>query len=440
MSVKYQSEKWTIEVDRELVVNSLIVNYNELFTNARKIAAELSKSDDVEFSLYNIDGIKVHSAVLYTGRIGSLINFIDLENNALLSGANISTVFRFTYNPELFLIKNFLLSVSKVVYDIAIYIPIDEIDDIEHSFSRVLLLLKSENSNIFQQIEDINLEIENLSNLLFRQVYRRNAGDFDDSLFAAINKDYSFVSTSLQRVQELYKMRETKIKLEEDLQKTEILKDQVIRSAEEIDTLKSKLADSTQRLSNEEIKLNELFTKRELLSKVVDFDILARSCKKTSYVWASIASMFFVGLICFLLSGMHDTSSFTNVIISVRKMVPGNSVSQDLFESTIYFTYYKLLVTKVVFYSLFVFIVVVCIKNYNAQQHNYLIYAHKVSTLGSVQTLLASPETPEVRDQLVMHAATAIFSHQNTGYSSNDQDVQSPNFITNVIDGLAKKA
>ncbi len=120
-------------------------------------------------------------------------------------------------------------------------------------------------------------------------------------------------------------------------------------------------------------------------------------------------------------------------------MVKGEGKTDSLTINTIYISYYKFLITKLLLYSIFVYAIVFCIKNYNAQMHNNIINLHKANAFKSILSLLNTAKSDDGNDKLLVQATQAIFSHQQTGYNGKENESTSPNLITNVIDAVSKK-
>jgi hypothetical protein len=111
----------------------------------------------------------------------------------------------------------------------------------------------------------------------------------------------------------------------------------------------------------------------------------------------------------------------------------------DIVNKTIYFTFLKYIFTKVLLYSMIIYAIVFCTKNYNAQMHNSIINAHKSNAYKSTLSLLDTARSDEGNDKLLIQATQAIFSHQQTGYSSSESEQTSPNIISNIIETVSKK-
>lgn len=209
--------------------------------------------------------------------------------------------------------------------------------------------------------------------------------------------------------------------------------------AEEIQKIKNELANERNRLLEEEEKYNLFKQKLEVADKNVDF--LAQSNKNfnTAIFWA-IAGLAFSGfLIYFIYLNLDDYKSFSNIASDVKKVFGKDFNNNEVLNKTLVFSFIKFTLTKLMFYSILIFLLVFCIKNYNAQMHNYVINLHKANSFKSALSLIDTAKSDEGNDKILIQATQAIFSHQETGYNKNDPDSGNPNIITNVVETISKK-
>lgn len=210
--------------------------------------------------------------------------------------------------------------------------------------------------------------------------------------------------------------------------------------ANEIRKLRIELQHERDNLINEEKKFDEFKTKLEIADKQLDFQFEAENNKKAAQIWAIITGLLIFGLLIFLLCSLDSNNSLSDIAINIKKkMLEKGKKIDTLTVNTIYFTYYKFLITKIFLYSIFIYAIVFCVKNYNAQMHNKIINMHKGNALKSTLSLLNTAKSDDGNDKLLVQATQAIFSHQQTGYSGKESEPTSPNLITNIIDAASKK-
>lgn len=210
--------------------------------------------------------------------------------------------------------------------------------------------------------------------------------------------------------------------------------------ANEIRKLRIELQNERENLINEEKKFDEFKTKLEIADKQLDFQFEAETNRKAARMWAIITGLLIVFLILILFCSLDSNTCLSDIAIKIKKQMIGNGKTNDsLTINTIYFTYYKFLITKIFLYSMLIYAIVFSVKNYNAQMHNKIINMHKGNALRSTLSLLNTAKSDDGNDKLLVQATQAIFSHQQTGYSGKESEPTSPNLITNVIDSASKK-
>lgn len=217
--------------------------------------------------------------------------------------------------------------------------------------------------------------------------------------------------------------------------------DRIKAQAKEIQKLQEELQADRARLLAEEEKFNNFKTKLEIADKEFDFQQQARNNKKTALIWALIASALTAILIYILCDSLKLSDTFIQIAALVKKGLLGEKPSNndDIISKTIYFSYGKYIFTKLLLYSLLIYAITFCVKNYNAQMHNNIINTHKSNAFKSTLSLLNTARSDDGNDKLLVQATQAIFSHQQTGYSGKDSEPTSPNIFTNVIDSAIKK-
>lgn len=212
--------------------------------------------------------------------------------------------------------------------------------------------------------------------------------------------------------------------------------------AKEIQKIREELQKDRERLLAEEEKFNSFRTKLEVADKEFDFLQQASNNKRSAVVWAFIAAILTGTLIYILCDSLNVSDTFIHIANQVKKELSGATLNSnlDITTKTIYFGFCKYVFTKLVLYSVLIYAIVFCIKNYNAQMHNNIVNTHKSNAFRSTLSLLNTARSDEGNDKLLVQATQAIFSHQQSGYSGKDSEPTSPNLVTNIIDAAAKKA
>ncbi|MBK0371303.1 hypothetical protein [Flavobacterium agrisoli] len=217
-------------------------------------------------------------------------------------------------------------------------------------------------------------------------------------------------------------------------------KKKIDSEANEIRKLRIELQNERENLINEEKKFDEFKTKLEIADKQLDFQFEAESNKKAATIWAIITGILISCLLIFLFCSLDSNNNLSDIALNIKKQMSekGKNID-DITVKTIYFSYYKFLITKIFLYSIFIYAIIFCVKNYNAQMHNKIINMHKGNALKSTLSLLNTAKSDDGNDKLLVQATQAIFSHQQTGYNGKESEPPSPNLVTNVIDAATKK-
>ena len=307
--------------------------------------------------------------------------------------------------------------------------------------------------------DEILIDVRNKLSLYISR-YFKNRGEYADLLkvvntepdeewkfHQAIIKLKSIVTTLIEDIQIgdndiSVQTEEDRLRILEQAQKeAELVRERIQMEAKEIQKLREIVQNDRERLIAEEEKFNLFKTKLEVADKELDFQQQARYNKTTAYFWAIIAAVLTIVLIYILCDSLKLSNSFIYIADQVKKGLAGEKPANndDIISQTIYFSFSKYIFTKLLLYSMLIYAIVFCVKNYNAQMHNNIINTHKSNAFKSTMSLLNTARSDDGNDKLLLQATQAIFSHQQTGYSSKDSEQTSPNLVTNVIDSVAKK-
>lgn len=240
------------------------------------------------------------------------------------------------------------------------------------------------------------------------------------------------------------------IKIQTEEEKQQILS-QVRKEAEiererlqnetiEIQKIKESLLSEQQRLTEEEKKYNSFRQKLEVSTEKFDFSDEAKKNKKASVFWAMSSTILIIILFIFLNHHLTEDITISSIALNIKEKLNKDFINQqDIINKSIYIAYIKYIVTKLLLYSMLIYSIVFCVKNYNAQMHNKVINLHKANAFQSIISLLGTAKSDEGNDKLLVQATQAIFSHQNTGYSGINAEPSNPNLVTNIIDSVSKK-
>ena len=87
---------------------------------------------------------------------------------------------------------------------------------------------------------------------------------------------------------------------------------------------------------------------------------------------------------------------------------------------------------KIILFAVVSYAVLLCARQYSAAKHNATINRHKQLSLRTFDSFVAGSKADEVRDAVLLKAATAVFEHQDTGYLK--QSVSQTGSLQNVIE------
>ena len=85
----------------------------------------------------------------------------------------------------------------------------------------------------------------------------------------------------------------------------------------------------------------------------------------------------------------------------------------------------QLLTSKVLIFSVLGYILILAAKNYTAHKHNAVVNRHRQNALLTYRSLSAAADDAGTQDIVLAHAASCIFSPQETGLTSGKNDATS---------------
>jgi len=171
-------------------------------------------------------------------------------------------------------------------------------------------------------------------------------------------------------------------------------------------------------------RVNTALGQLELLKKSTDYLKETEKNIKTSRAWlgASIimTTIFFALLACFIYLDDHSE----NILLDAAS----NSFLKN-FAQYFLFAFY---ISKALLLSTLLFVLGWFLKNYRSEKHNYIVNKHKAMSLTVAISLVTNEDLPlQARMSIFNEAMNIIFSHQPSGYSSDDTGP--PNIINTLM-------
>ncbi|MCC6401260.1 MAG: hypothetical protein IT227_10910 [Flavobacteriales bacterium] len=164
-------------------------------------------------------------------------------------------------------------------------------------------------------------------------------------------------------------------------------------------------------------KATDAISKSSIIKEEEVFSRDAARFRSASWIW-----LVFVVLFCgvFFLTLTLILRNFCTEMICYQKVgeINYDGICTDCNRSVLYLEMAKAISFRVLLISFILFLVGVCVKNYYAAMHNYTINTHKANSLAAARTMLGLNLSKQGHDQLMTMAASAIFSHQSTGYNN----------------------
>lgn len=199
-----------------------------------------------------------------------------------------------------------------------------------------------------------------------------------------------------------------------------------------IEDLKSRLSAELESFEN---RYKELFQRAELIKQTDIFSIQAQECKKTSLYWllgVAFTSIALIVLLWFILKNFCFELSCYGQLSELKY----DQICKDCNKTIFYLEIVKSLSYRLLIISFIVYLINFCVKNFNASMHNHTINTHKANSLNAALALLERAKTEKGNDDIMNQAASAIFSHQPTGYSTKDPENISNKLTEKVIEKI----
>lgn len=200
---------------------------------------------------------------------------------------------------------------------------------------------------------------------------------------------------------------------EQSIQKFEYL----LKRAEEINT-----------------KINEKYEQTDSESKRI-LDNLEDAAKKTgitkhSTIFATQAKEHKTISVLWLIATIALSGFMLGIIYYLFKENPFEELLKDPVNSL---QLVQFSILKIVAFSILSYLIILCIKNYNAHRHNYIINIFKKNALATFQTFIDSTSDDQIKNTILLETTRAIFSQNSSGYLKHESDDSSPNRIIEVV-------
>lgn len=95
-----------------------------------------------------------------------------------------------------------------------------------------------------------------------------------------------------------------------------------------------------------------------------------------------------------------------------------------------------LLLSKITLFSFYTLLIYQVIKNYNAQNHQYILNKHRANCLLVYEELALAANNPETKTKMLERASKTIFDLGQTGFTGKDMP---ENKILDIIQAINKK-
>ena len=200
--------------------------------------------------------------------------------------------------------------------------------------------------------------------------------------------------------------------------------------AKEIEDLKTRLSSE---LKDFEKRYKDQFKRAELVNQREIFSIQASDYDKTAYWWliGVIGSSVILLIVLWLVfkNFCFDLTCYSNI-----SEIDYNQIDSSGNRTILYLEVFKAIAYRLFILSFVLYIVSFCVKNYNASKHNQTVNSQKANSLNAALVLLERARTDEGNDNIMAQAASAIFSHQPTGYNKKDPENISKSVTEKIIE------
>jgi len=200
--------------------------------------------------------------------------------------------------------------------------------------------------------------------------------------------------------------------------------------AKEIEDLKTRLSSE---LKDFEKKYKDQFKRAELVNQKEIFSFQASDYNTSAFRWligVIVSSLILLIVLWFVFKNFcFDLTCYSNI-----SEINYNQIDSSGNRTILYLEIFKAIAYRLFLISFVVYIVNFCVKNYNASKHNQTVNSQKANSLNAALVLLERAKTDEGNDNIMTQAASAIFSHQPTGYNKKDPENISKSITEKIIE------
>lgn len=99
---------------------------------------------------------------------------------------------------------------------------------------------------------------------------------------------------------------------------------------------------------------------------------------------------------------------------------------------------FQLITSKVLIFGVIAYLLFLAAKNFLSHKHNAIVNKHRQNALMTYKALTDAASTAEAKDIVLNHAASCIFTPQDTGYIKNESSQGQSNPVRSVIELMPK--
>lgn len=200
--------------------------------------------------------------------------------------------------------------------------------------------------------------------------------------------------------------------------------------AKEIEDLKIRLSSE---LKDFEKRYKDQFKRAELVNQREIFSIQSSDYEKASFWWliGVIASSVILLIVLWM---VFKNFCFDLTCYSGIAEINYNQIDSSGNRTILYLEVFKAVAYRLFLISFVLYLVNFCVKNYNANKHNQTVNSQKANSLNAALVLLERAKTDDGNDNIMTQAASAIFSHQPTGYNKKDPENISKSVTEKIIE------
>lgn len=285
--------------------------------------------------------------------------------------------------------------------------------------------------------EDLNKFYSTLNSLIeiLQRVSKLTEAQFvgqKQQIINAVNSENEQLLRVWPQVVAIINDTDKNVEIDKTLDEIQHLKQKTLEDSKNIQQIKEALTADLKAF--EERYKNEIFNKAEIIKQEDAFSKDAIEFRNGSkfWFWGIIVTLFILMFVlylafkyfCFELTCFDKVCNFDY-----------DTICKDCNRDVLYLEIFKSVTYRLLLISFLSYLLGICVKNYNANMHNYTVNKHKANSLSAALVLLDKAKTPDGNDQLMTQAANAIFSHQPTGFNNREPK----NIGVSIIEKLSDK-